>query len=117
MPGFSSDAPDRDHDAGAVAQTVIDVNLTGQFLCCQRRDQAEFVRSAVRGPSVSRALGKIICMSSVHEKIIPWGGHVNYAASKGGIMLMMQSAGAGIRRPEDPHQLDRARSDQDADQP
>jgi glucose 1-dehydrogenase len=29
-------------------------------------------------------------MSSVHE-VIPWAGHVNYAASKGGIMLMMKS--------------------------
>ena len=29
-------------------------------------------------------------MSSVHETI-PWAGHVNYAASKGGVMLMMKS--------------------------
>jgi glucose 1-dehydrogenase len=29
-------------------------------------------------------------MSSVHERIM-WAGHVNYAASKGGVMLMMQS--------------------------
>jgi len=29
-------------------------------------------------------------MSSVHE-IIPWAGHVNYAASKGGVMLLMKS--------------------------
>jgi glucose 1-dehydrogenase len=48
----------------------------------------EFLR---RGPRpVSKALGKIICMSSVHE-IIPWAGHVNYAASKGGIQMMMKS--------------------------
>ncbi|MBV9862397.1 MAG: SDR family oxidoreductase [Alphaproteobacteria bacterium] len=68
--------------------TVIGVNLTGQFLCCR-----EAVRDmAPRGPvpGVSKAAGKIICMSSVHERI-PWAGHVNYAASKGGIMLMMQS--------------------------
>jgi glucose 1-dehydrogenase len=26
----------------------------------------------------------------VHERI-PWAGHVNYAASKGGVMMMMQS--------------------------
>jgi glucose 1-dehydrogenase len=39
---------------------------------------------------VSKAAGKIICMSSVHERI-PWAGHVNYAASKGGVMMMMQS--------------------------
>lgn len=29
-------------------------------------------------------------MSSVHE-VIPWAGHINYAASKGGVMLMMKS--------------------------
>ena len=29
-------------------------------------------------------------MSSVHQ-IIPWAGHVNYAASKDGVMLMMKS--------------------------
>ncbi|MES1154497.1 MAG: SDR family oxidoreductase, partial [Rhodanobacter sp.] len=34
--------------------------------------------------------GKIICMSSVHQEI-PWGGHANYAASKGGIKLLMES--------------------------
>jgi glucose 1-dehydrogenase len=49
----------------------------------------EFKRRGVR-PEVSCAAGKIICMSSVHE-VIPWAGHVNYAASKGGIMLMMKS--------------------------
>jgi glucose 1-dehydrogenase len=69
-------------------QTVIDVNLTGQFLCA-RAAVREFLR---RGPdpSRSRALGKIICMSSVHE-VIPWAGHVNYAASKGGIGMLMRS--------------------------
>ena len=77
---------------------VLDVNLTGQFLC---------VREAVRrfmaqgmGP-VSRARGKIVCMSSVHQQI-PWGGHANYATSKGGVKMLMQSvaqevAGQGIR--------------------
>ncbi|QDU60349.1 Glucose 1-dehydrogenase 1 [Planctomycetes bacterium Pan216] len=67
---------------------VITVNLTGQFLCC-REAIREFKRRGVR-PEVSCAAGKIICMSSVHE-IIPWSGHVNYAASKGGVMLMMKS--------------------------
>ncbi len=69
-------------------RTVIDVNLTGQFLCC-RAAIREFLRRG-REPAVSRALGKIICISSVHE-IIPGAGHVNYAASKGGVMLMMKS--------------------------
>jgi glucose 1-dehydrogenase len=67
---------------------VLAVNLTGQFLCC-RESVKEFLRRGPR-PEVSRALGKIICMSSVHE-VIPWAGHVNYAASKGGVMLMMKS--------------------------
>ena len=67
---------------------VIDVNLTGQFLCC-RAAIREFLRRGT--PSAGgRALGKIVCMSSVHE-VIPWAGHVNYAASKGGVMLMMKS--------------------------
>ena len=67
---------------------VIDVNLTGQFLCA-REAIREFKRRGVR-PDVSCAAGKIICVSSVHE-VIPWAGHVNYAASKGGVMLMMKS--------------------------
>lgn len=67
---------------------VIDVNLTGQFLCA-REAIREFKRRGVK-PTVSCAAGKIICVSSVHE-VIPWAGHVNYAASKGGVMLMMKS--------------------------
>ena len=67
---------------------VLDVNLTGQFLCA-RAAIREFKKRGVV-PGVSCAAGKIICMSSVHE-VIPWAGHVNYAASKGGVMLMMKS--------------------------
>src|SRR5205823_5078013 len=67
---------------------VIGVNLTGQFLCA-REAVREFKRRGV-DPEVSCAAGKIICMSSVHE-VIPWGGHANYAASKGGVMLLMKS--------------------------
>ncbi|WP_371667350.1 SDR family oxidoreductase [Streptomyces sp. NBC_00289] len=69
-------------------QKVLDVNLTGQFLCA-REAAKEFVRRGVV-PEVSRAAGKIICMSSVHQ-IIPWAGHVNYAASKGGVQMMMET--------------------------
>ncbi|HEY9374868.1 SDR family oxidoreductase [Streptomyces sp.] len=69
-------------------QKVIDVNLTGQFLCA-REAAKEFRRRGVV-PEVSRAAGKIICMSSVHQ-IIPWSGHVNYASSKGGVQMMMQT--------------------------
>jgi glucose 1-dehydrogenase len=68
--------------------TVLSVNLTGQFLCA-RAAVREFLRRGVV-PQKSKAAGKIICMSSVHE-VIPWAGHANYAASKGGIMLMMKS--------------------------
>jgi glucose 1-dehydrogenase len=67
--------------------TVIGVNLTGQFLCA-RSAVREFKRRGMT--DVSAALGKIICMSSVHQQI-PWAGHANYAASKGGVMLLMQT--------------------------
>lgn len=69
-------------------QLVIDINLTGQFLCA-REAVREFLKRGPR-PEVSVAIGKIICMSSVHE-VIPWGGHINYAASKGGVMMLMKS--------------------------
>jgi glucose 1-dehydrogenase len=67
---------------------VLAVNLTGQFLCA-REAVKEFLRRGVV-PERSRAAGKIICMSSVHE-VIPWAGHANYAASKGGIKMLMKS--------------------------
>lgn len=67
---------------------VIGVNLTGQFLCA-REAVREFTRRGVV-PSVSRAAGKIICMSSVHQEI-PWAGHANYASSKGGIKMLMET--------------------------
>ena len=67
---------------------VLSVNLTGQFLCA-REAAREFLRRGLV-PEVSCAAGKILCMSSVHE-FIPWAGHVNYAASKGGVMLLMKS--------------------------
>src|SRR5688572_5276850 len=66
---------------------VIGVNLTGQFLCA-RAAVREFKRRGKQ--DASSALGKIICMSSVHQQI-PWAGHANYAASKGGVMLLMQT--------------------------
>ena len=69
-------------------QLVINVNLTGQFLCAREAVKEFLRRGVVEERSV--AAGKIICMSSVHE-VIPWAGHVNYAASKGGINMMMKS--------------------------
>lgn len=68
--------------------SVIAVNLTGQFLCCREAVRMMSRQGVVSG--LSKAAGKIICMSSVHQRI-PWAGHVNYAASKGGLMLMMES--------------------------
>jgi glucose 1-dehydrogenase len=68
--------------------TVLNVNLTGQFLCAREAVREFLRRGIVR--SVSCAAGKIICMSSVHQEI-PWAGHANYATSKGGIKLMMES--------------------------
>ncbi len=68
-------------------QTVIDINLTGQFLCA-REAVKEFLKRGMTQRSA--ALGKIICMSSVHE-VIPWAGHANYASSKGAIKMLMQT--------------------------
>src|SRR5574341_821775 len=67
---------------------VIGVNLTGLFLCAREAARA-MIRQGIR-PEVSRAAGKILCISSVHE-VIPWAGHVNYASSKGGVMLFMKT--------------------------
>lgn len=67
---------------------VLAVNLTGYFLCA-REAAKEFIRRGVV-PEVSKAAGKIICISSVHE-VIPWARHSNYAASKGGVSLFMKS--------------------------
>jgi len=85
--GLQQDAP---FDEMSLAQwnKVIGVNLTGQFLCA-REAVREFKRRGVV-PGISCAAGKIISMSSVHE-VIPWAGHVNYAASKGGVMMMTRS--------------------------
>jgi glucose 1-dehydrogenase len=69
-------------------QFVINVNLTGQFLCA-REAVREFLRRGVN-PQISSAAGKVICMSSVHD-VIPWAGHANYAASKGGVAMLMKT--------------------------
>lgn len=69
-------------------QFVLDINLTGQFLCA-REAAKEFIRRGVV-PERSVSAGKIICITSVHE-VIPWAGHANYAASKGGVRLLMKT--------------------------
>jgi len=85
--GIQKDAP---FESMSLAdwQLVMNVNLTGQFLCA-REAVKEFIRRGIIAER-SCALGKIICMSSVHQ-VIPWAGHVNYASSKGGIDMMMKS--------------------------
>ena len=85
--GLQRDAP---YDQMTLEQwnTVIGVNLTGQFLCT-REAAREFKKRGVV-TDVSVAAGKILCMSSVHQEI-PWAGHANYAASKGGINMLMRS--------------------------
>ena len=85
--GIQQDAPSHEMSL-AQWERVIAVNLTGQFLVC-RAALREFLRRGVR-EGVSRAAGKIICMSSVHD-VIPWAGHANYAASKGGLKLFMET--------------------------
>jgi glucose 1-dehydrogenase len=85
--GIQKDAPFTEMTL-AQWNAVLGVNLTGMFLCGREAARA-MIRRGIQ-PDVSRAAGKIVCMSSVHE-VIPWAGHVNYAASKGGVKLFMQS--------------------------
>lgn len=85
--GLQADAPLHEMSLSQW-QRVIGVNLTGQFLCA-RAAIREFLR---RGPvpELSCSLGKIVCLSSVHD-VIPWAGHANYAASKGGVSMFMKT--------------------------
>ena len=85
--GLQKDAPFEEMTL-ADWQLVLDVNLTGQFLCAREAIKEFKRRGVVR--EVSAAAGKIVSMSSVHE-LIPWAGHVNYASSKGGVMMMTRS--------------------------
>ena len=85
--GLQKDAPLAEMSL-ADWQKVLDINLTGQFLC-SRAAVREFLRRGVV-PELSRVAGKVICMSSVHD-VIPWAGHANYAASKGGVSLLMKT--------------------------
>lgn len=67
---------------------VIDTNLTGQFLCA--REAIRQFQARRPGIPEAQAIGNIIFVSSVHD-IIPWAGHVNYASSKGGVLMLMKS--------------------------
>ena len=69
-------------------QRVINVNLGGVFLCS--RESIRLFKKQGIDRSISYACGKLILISSVHD-IIPWEGHANYAAAKGGLMLFMKS--------------------------
>ena len=85
--GLQKDAP-FDQLSVDAWDLVMNVNLKGQFLCAREAVRA-FLRQGVR-KEISCSAGKILCISSVHD-VIPWAGHVNYAASKGGVMMMMKS--------------------------
>jgi glucose 1-dehydrogenase len=85
--GLQRDAPFHEMTSEAWDR-VLNVNLKGQFLCAREAVRL-FKRQGVR-EGISTSAGKIVCISSVHD-VIPWGGHVNYAASKGGVMMMMKS--------------------------
>jgi glucose 1-dehydrogenase len=92
--GLQQDAPLVDMTL-AQWDKVISVNLTGQFLCA-REAAREFLRRGLV-PELSKSVGKIICMSSVHD-VIPWAGHVNYAASKGGVNMLMKTLAQELAR-------------------
>jgi len=67
---------------------VIDLDLTGAFLCAQEAAR-RFRRQGIE-PNRSRALGKVLFVTSVHQRI-PWTGHANYAAAKGGVKMLMET--------------------------
>jgi glucose 1-dehydrogenase len=67
---------------------VISTNLTGQFLCA-REAIKQFDLKKVPAAH-EKAKGSIIFISSVHD-LIPWAGRVNYASSKGGVLMLMKS--------------------------
>ena len=84
--GLQRDAPFHEMTL-AQWNTVIGINLTGQFLCA-REAVRHFLQRDVVSDFLRRRQDHI--HDSVHE-MIPWAGHANYAASKGGVMLLMKS--------------------------
>jgi glucose 1-dehydrogenase len=70
---------------------VIDVNLTGAFLCA---------REAARGMIAQGEGGAIVNVTSVHEQI-PWPAFSHYCASKSGLKLFSQT----IARELAPHRI------------
>ncbi|HET8701777.1 MAG TPA: glucose 1-dehydrogenase [Nitrococcus sp.] len=69
-------------------QKTLSVDLTGSFLCARAATRAFLSRPI--NPEISRAAGKLIFISSVHDTI-PWAGHSNYTAAKGGVRMLMRS--------------------------
>jgi glucose 1-dehydrogenase len=67
---------------------VLQTNLSGAFLCA--REAAKCFDEQGVNEDISKASGKIVFISSVHDTI-PWSGRVNYATSKGGMKMMMKS--------------------------
>ncbi|MGZ3377689.1 MAG: SDR family oxidoreductase [Phenylobacterium sp.] len=69
-------------------RAALEVDLTGAFICAQeavrrfRRQGLDLTRS--------KAMGKVLFTSSVHQ-VIPWAGHANYAAAKGGVKMLMET--------------------------
>lgn len=73
---------------------VLDVNLTGQFLVARAAARHFIDQGVTQG---RRSAGVIVCMSSVHDKV-PWAGHVNYAAAKGGVEMLMKTLAQELAR-------------------
>ena len=69
-------------------RAALDVDLTGAFVCAQEAVR-RFRRQGLDA-SRSKALGKVLFTSSVHQ-VIPWAGHANYAAAKGGVKMLMET--------------------------
>lgn len=69
-------------------RAALDVDLTGAFLCAQEAVR-RFRRQGLDSTR-SMALGKVVFTSSVHQ-VIPWAGHANYAAAKGGVKMLMET--------------------------
>lgn len=85
--GIQRDAPFLDLSLDDWNQ-VISTNLTGQFVCAQAGAR-QFLRDD-NHCRLPRSKGNLIFMSSVHQAI-PWAGHVNYAAAKGALDMLMRS--------------------------
>lgn len=67
---------------------VISTNLTGQFLCAREAVKQFDLKNVPAAHEMAK--GSIIFISSVHD-LIPWAGRVNYASSKGGVLMLMKS--------------------------